>query len=56
MENKYCNNKSILLLEEKDKYYVSVHDNFKILNDQSFYGLVREMDLITYIIIQKMEN
>ena len=30
------NNKSILLLEEKDKYYVSVHDNFKILNDQSF--------------------
>ena len=29
-------NKLILLLEEKDKYYVSVHDNFKILNDQSF--------------------
>ncbi len=27
---------SILLLEEKDKYYVSVHDNFKILNDESF--------------------
>ena len=29
-------NKPILLLEEKDKYYVSIHNNLKILNDQSF--------------------
>ena len=29
-------NEPILLLEEKDKYYVSIHDNLKVLNDQSF--------------------
>ena len=29
-------NEPILLLEEKDKYYVSIHDDLKVLNDQSF--------------------
>ena len=28
--------KPSIILEEKDKYYVSIHDNLKFLNDQSF--------------------
>ncbi len=29
-------NKAFMILEEKDKYYVSIHDNLKFLNDESF--------------------
>ena len=29
-------NKPVIILEEKDKYYVSIHDHLKILNDKSF--------------------
>ena len=45
-----------LVLEETDDAYVSIHDNLKFLEDNSFYGRANETALTIFITMSKMES